>query len=155
MERELLSLLWALLRRRRVDINYAVLLPPPKRSAKKLQMAILGGVGFVALTAIVVAIVLVKAYAPQAAPLGPQVPTPSLTAATMPALAPTLLATPDPKTAPSAVDKDNGDKATKGKKKGGRNVRRGKPGAVAPAAPAGAPKPKKKADDELKKLLGI
>ena len=143
-----------------MDINYAVLLPPPKRSAKKLQMAILGGVGFVALTAIVVAIVLIKAYSPQAAPLGPQVPTPNVAPMSQPVVAPTP-ATPDVKPAQPAVDKDKADdKATKGKK---RVARRGggrgkaavsKGGGDSAPAPAG-PKPKKKADDELKKLLGI
>ena len=137
-----------------MDINYAVLLPPPKKSAKKLQMAILGGVGFVALTAIVVAIVLVKAYAPQAAPLGPQVPTPVVTPATQPAVAPTPVATPD-KPAPAVADKaDDKGKVKKRPGRGGRG--KAKAGAVK-GDPGAAPtaKPKKKADDELKKLLGI
>ena len=136
-----------------MDINYAVLLPPPKRSAKKLQMAILGGVGFVALAAIVVAIVLMKAYAPQAAPLGPQVPTPAV-AASQPVVAPAPVATADPKTAPAAVDKD--DKSAKAKKRPGRGGKRVKPAAAAsPSGSTPAARPKKKGDDELKKLLGI
>ena len=137
-----------------MDINYAVLLPPPKRSAKKLQMAILGGVGFVALTAIVVAIVLIKAYAPQAAPLGPQVPTPSVAPMSQPVVAPTP-AVPDVKPTPATADKGD-DKAAKAKKRPGRRGGRAKAapsgGGDTGAAPA---KPKKKADDELKKLLGI
>jgi hypothetical protein len=141
-----------------VDINYAVLMPPPRRSAKRLQMAILGGVGFVALTAIVVAIVLVKAYAPQAAPLGSQVTTSSLAAAPAPAVTPTPAADPAPAAAPAAVDKDKDDKVAKTttKKRGGRHGRRVKAApSAASEAPAAAAKPKKKADDELKKLLGI
>jgi type IV secretory pathway VirB10-like protein len=137
-----------------VDINYAVLLPPPKRSAKKLQMAILGGVGFVALTAIVVAIVLIKAYAPQAAPLGPQVPTPSVAPMSQPVVAPTPAA-PDVKPAPATADKVD-DKATKAKKRVGRRGGRGRAAAAKSGDSGSAPaKPKKKADDELKKLLGI
>ena len=136
-----------------MDINYAVLLPPPKRSAKKLQMAILGGVGFVALTAIVVAIVLIKAYAPQAAPLGPQVPTPSVTPMSQPVVAPTP-ATPDVKPTPATADKAD-DKA-KVKKRPARRGGRAKAAAGKSGDTGSAPvKPKKKADDELKKLLGI
>ena len=139
-----------------MEINYAVLMPPPKRSAKKLQMAILGGVGFVALTAIVVAIVLVKAYSPQAATLGPDGPTPSLAAALpAPAVTPTPVPDPTAKPAPAAADKD--DKGTKPtKKRAGRTGRRVKASAGAGNGENGAPaRPKKKADDELKKLLGI
>jgi hypothetical protein len=140
-----------------VDINYAVLLPPPKRSAKKLQMAILGGVGFVALAAIVVAIVLVKAYSPQAAPLGPQVPTTGVQPMSQPVVA-AVPTTPDVKPAQPAVDRDKADDKTKGKKRAGRKggghvMAAASKGGEPAAAPTG--KPKKKADDELKKLLGI
>jgi hypothetical protein len=137
-----------------VDINYAVLLPPPKKSAKKLQMAILGGVGFVALTAIVVAIVLVKAYAPQAAPLGPQVPTPAVAPMSQPAVTPTP-AVPDVKPAPATADKAD-DKAKAKKRPARGNGRKAKAAAgKSDTGVAPGPKPKKKADDELKKLLGI
>jgi hypothetical protein len=133
-----------------VEINYAVLMPPPKRSVRKLQVMILGGVGFVALTAIIVAVVLVRAYAPQAATLGPGDSSAVATAAI-----------PDPTAGasqPSGTLQPAATKAAPEKpapKKGKRVGRAGKRGVAKAASEKPAAARKGRGDDELKRLLGI
>jgi hypothetical protein len=141
-----------------VDINYAVLMPPPKRQPKRLQVMLLGGFGVLTLAAIVVAIVLVRSYSPQAATLGSVASTQMAPAAAPEPMAAPAAATPQPTAAAPAAAPEADKAADKAPKKhkrgrgGGRSVKAASAGSAGPSKPATAPK---KRDDDLKRLLGI
>jgi hypothetical protein len=137
-----------------VDINYALLMPPPpRRVPKQLIVGLLGSVGLIALSAIVVAGVLLSSYsrsdahpamlsASVAAPVIAPAPAPPAPAAA-PASAPTESAA-----APSDPPVTEVKRAKPAKKRIGRH---GKSRAAKP----GPAKRTKGPDAALRRLLGI
>ncbi|MBI5481967.1 MAG: hypothetical protein HY906_24140 [Deltaproteobacteria bacterium] len=143
-----------------MDINYALLMPPPPRPVPKhLLVGVLGSVGLIALSAIVVAGVLLSSYShsdARPAMLGASVmsaavspaPQPPAPAAAMPAPA-----APEPTAAPSEPAPAQVKKATPAKKRIGRHGK-SRTTKAAPAK-AGPAKRVKGPDAALRKLLGI
>jgi hypothetical protein len=135
-----------------VDINYAVLMPPPRRSAKKLQIMVLGGVGFAALTAVVVAVLVVHSYSSQADTLGSGVSTQTAMIAPAPVVTPAPAPAAVAATGPTSPDRATTDTPTTTKK---RVAKRGARRAHVVARAGAAPAKQKASDDQLRKLLGI
>ncbi|HEY3355384.1 MAG TPA: hypothetical protein VGQ83_19195 [Polyangia bacterium] len=118
----------------------------------------MGGVGAVALTAIVVAVVMVRAYAPDAPPLGSAASTQIMPAPAPQPVAPGAVASApaapaQPGVQPPVAAPDDKASAKKGKRagRGGKRVSK----AVATTTGGAKPTPKKRGDDDLKRLLGI
>jgi hypothetical protein len=137
-----------------VDINYALLMPPPpRRVPKHLVVGLLGSVGLIALSAIVVAGVLLSSYSRSDA--HPAMPSVSVAA---PAVAPAP-APPAPAAVPASAPAESAaapadppatevKKAKPAKKRIGRH-------AGSRAAKPGPAKRTKGPDAALRKLLGI
>ena len=138
-----------------MDINYALLLPPPPRPVpKQLLAAVLGGVGAIALSAVIVAGVLLSSYSQSDA--RPALPGASVMSAAVapapgapgPAAAPAVPAAPEKAAAPSEPAPAQVKKAAPAKKRIGRHGK-------SRAAKAGPAKRVKRPDAALRKLLGI
>ena len=141
-------------------INYALFMPPPRRRSRPLIAGIVGGFSLIALSALVVAGMLVSSYsrgnagppalgtelAPAVAALPPAAPAPAATEAAAPA-APAAVSTAAP--APPKA------KPAPARKRFARHARVRPTKAAAAAAAAPAHRPESASDRELRRLLGI